>query len=250
MDTEKTIGCNICKVSTCERGGLNRTNFHIFICCNCCFDKSDDMCPSCLLLSQPQSEHASKPEPPPLDNGDEVTPALIGWLETIKHGSTHYTRDINDTDITLAVDLIKARDAYGFGKYGQHLKTRDGRDTQEDAIQELGDLLQYVFKAKLNGENIDKIKQLLPILVELIGTDGPRELDDVTIYNNYRNKMFKMCVKYNWANLPGSATIFTAMPLLAKKHADAKQVWDDYLKFRDLFKGDPDREERLFSALR
>ncbi len=46
--------------------------------------------------------------------------------------------------------------------------TKDGRNTLEDARQELGDLLQYCFKAKMNGENIQEITNLMPILCELL----------------------------------------------------------------------------------
>ena len=42
--------------------------------------------------------------------------------------------------------------------------TGDGRDTQEDALQEFGDLLQYIHKAKMNGEDMEKLKKLLPVL--------------------------------------------------------------------------------------
>lgn len=110
---------------------------------------------------------ASKPEPLPKDIGESVTPILLAWFYNIKLSPIQSTYNITDSDIKLAIDLIQARDSYGFNKYGQHLKTQDGRDSQEDAIQELGDLLQYVFKAKLNGEDIDKIKRLLPILIKL-----------------------------------------------------------------------------------
>jgi len=110
----------------------------------------------------------SNPEPPPQDCGEEVTPILLVWLQNLKVGGVEYHGDINANDVDLAIELIKARDAYGFDKYGQHLKTGDGRDSQEDAIQELGDLLQYLLKAMLNGENVEKIKRLLPILIKLL----------------------------------------------------------------------------------
>lgn len=47
--------------------------------------------------------------------------------------------------IEVAHDLA-ARDAMGFGKYGQNLETWDGRDTAMDAYQELLDAAQYLRK--------------------------------------------------------------------------------------------------------
>ena len=82
---------------------------------------------------------ASIPEPPPVNKGREVTPLLIDWLRGI--GASNST-----------ISLIEARRIYGLQKYGQGLMTEDGRNTMEDARQEVGDLLQYLFKAFLRGE--------------------------------------------------------------------------------------------------
>lgn len=101
----------------------------------------------------------SKPEPDPINKGVPVTALLIKWLGTIETNGAQ-----------AAVDLVTARDAFGRAKYGQPLMTEDGRDTVEDALQELGDLLQYTYKAKLNGEDITPIKQILPVLIELVNS--------------------------------------------------------------------------------
>ena len=85
---------------------------------------------------------ASKPEPPPKKSGIEVTPLLIEWMKE---------KEVSNT----AIELIKSRREYGLAKYGQGLMTEDGRNTSEDAIQELGDLLQYLYKAKLQGHKLD-----------------------------------------------------------------------------------------------
>ena len=85
---------------------------------------------------------ASKPEPPPKKLGVEVTPLLIEYM---KKGEAS----------DMAISLIKARHEYGLAKYGQGLMTEDGRNTAEDAIQELGDLLQYLYKAKLQGHRLN-----------------------------------------------------------------------------------------------
>lgn len=82
---------------------------------------------------------ASIPEPLPQKGGLEVTPSLLEWLQINKAS--------NDT-----LALIQARHQYGLEKYGQCLMTEDGRNTMEDARQEAGDLLQYLYKALLREE--------------------------------------------------------------------------------------------------
>jgi hypothetical protein len=81
----------------------------------------------------------SVPEPPPKQRGVEVTPLLLTWL---REGG--YSQSL--------CDLIEARRQYGLNKYGQSLYSGDGRDSYEDARQEAGDLLQYLFKASLQPE--------------------------------------------------------------------------------------------------
>lgn len=49
--------------------------------------------------------------------------------------------------------------------------TKDGRNSVEDAKQEFGDLMQYIFKAKLNGEDISEIKNMINILTALLFTE-------------------------------------------------------------------------------
>jgi hypothetical protein len=72
---------------------------------------------------------ASLPEPPPQPHGIDVTAQLLGAMEH-----------------TPLRSLIEARRAYGMSKYGQSLMSQDGRNGLEDARQELGDLVQYVYK--------------------------------------------------------------------------------------------------------
>lgn len=112
---------------------------------------------------------ASVPEPPPKDEGKSVTTELI-----------RYARDLDPTEYSLPtrkfIDLIKARELYGIQKYGQTLKTKDGRNTVEDALQELGDLCQYLFKARLNKEDITKVKELL-LYVDIIANMEDDEIE-------------------------------------------------------------------------
>lgn len=80
----------------------------------------------------------SQPEPPPTGNGDLVTPSLTEAL----------------ADYPELAALVSARDAFGRAKYGTGLRTNNGRDPIEDARQELGDLLQYVWQAKMEVRDI------------------------------------------------------------------------------------------------
>lgn len=98
---------------------------------------------------------ASVPEPLPKRQGIEVTPLLIQWLEKM---------NMDDH----VVKLIKERHLYGLEKYGQGLMTEDGRNTLEDAKQEAGDLLQYLFKARLQKTSFPpKERQALKEIMEL-----------------------------------------------------------------------------------
>ena len=86
-----------------------------------------------------------------------MSDSLISHLESVGH--------------TTAIPLIRARDAFGRKKYGQPLMSEDGRDTALDALQEMGDLLQYVWKARLRNESLTEIRALLPTLQLLLLTE-------------------------------------------------------------------------------
>jgi len=93
----------------------------------------------------------SKPEPDPVFSGEPVPDKLISFLQS---------SNIDGNVLVSAVKLIRARDAFGRDKYGQPLMSKDGRDDIEDAMQELGDLMQYAFKARMNGRSLDKLREL------------------------------------------------------------------------------------------
>lgn len=102
---------------------------------------------------------ASVPEPDPINKGKPVPTELIKWIK----------ENIDSPEQRqAAISLINARDQFGRQKYGQPLMTEDGRDTIEDSKQELGDLIQYIMKAKLNGEDLTPIRRLLPVLIKLL----------------------------------------------------------------------------------
>lgn len=108
----------------------------------------------------------SVPEPPPKDEGEAVTPRLIRWLVEHVDG-----RD-DDWDFYDAIQLVRQRHAYGLAKYGQPLKTGDGRDTIEDARQEAGDLLQYLWKARMQGLNLSQFRGLLRVALAIVEGEG------------------------------------------------------------------------------
>ena len=76
-------------------------------------------------------------QPSPKREGEEVPSAYRAWAK-------RYSVD-------KAVILSEERDRFGQEKYGQPLMTGDGRDTFQDSREEMGDLLHYLFKAKMQG---------------------------------------------------------------------------------------------------
>ena len=99
-------------------------------------------------------------QPLPKPHGEKVTPKLIDWIQN---------RSIcPPLTVETAVNLVKIRSEFGCHKYGQPLMSKDGRDSVKDAMEELGDLLQYVYKARMNGESTKSLKIILPILQQLL----------------------------------------------------------------------------------
>ena len=105
------------------------------------------------MTTQSRSE-PSRPEPPPIPAGEPITPALVAWLTA--------------RGLTRAAELVVARDAYGRAKYGQPLRLDDGRDAVEDCRQELGDALQYAYRALRRGDDTRELMALAQGLVRLL----------------------------------------------------------------------------------
>jgi hypothetical protein len=99
-------------------------------------------------------------EPPPKDLGLPVTPELLRWIASTE-----------DKHRDSAASLIKSRDEYGRMKYGQPLKTEDGRKTAKDAEDELGDMFMYTIKAKINREPLDNVKDKMWLYMKLLYMD-------------------------------------------------------------------------------
>lgn len=123
--------------------------------------------PSVLLVVKkiPMPFTPSVPEPPPLNKGESVPELLIAELQRQRDLHDYYP--VNAAFMN-AQDLVRARDAFGRQKYGQPLMTQDGRNSIEDAKQELGDLLQYAYKAQLNGESLKELQEMVPVLLAIL----------------------------------------------------------------------------------
>ena len=95
----------------------------------------------------------SKPEPAPTKRGFDVSSRL---LDAIMYPELK--------------DLVQQRRAFGMRKYGQSLYSEDGRNGLEDARQELGDLLQYVFKVFGPGatekHSVEELRQFADLWAE------------------------------------------------------------------------------------
>lgn len=97
----------------------------------------------------------AEPEPPPRAEGAPIPELLVEWIEEhIEKSGT-------------VVEDVQARAEFGFKKYGQYLMSDDGRDTINDARQEAIDLLKYMYKAKIRGEDVSKLSDVLSIIVTL-----------------------------------------------------------------------------------
>jgi hypothetical protein len=95
------------------------------------------------------SEHSEQHlQPAPVARGLCVPEYLIAYLKM-----TGASEDV--------VRLIEQRDAFGRKKYGQSLHTEDGRRDLQDALEEIGDFMQYAFKMRLKGSST---ASLLPYL--------------------------------------------------------------------------------------
>lgn len=111
---------------------------------------------------------ASIPEPPPSTGIASVPDSLIGWLfrSDIDDELTNKNRDGR---WGMAIELVNERDAFGRAKYKGPLMTHNGRNMIEDARQELGDAMQYIHGAKMEGLDLSAIRPLIEVLRLMVG---------------------------------------------------------------------------------
>lgn len=137
------------------------------------------------------TEKMGIPEPAPVAEGIDVSEDLLGYLhvkrrmasnviltynqleEQMKLKNTRFAALANGgareavqtlTRYTTIIDLVEERRKFGIKKYGQSLRSKDGRDDVVEAMQEAADLLQYSYKAALNGRAEELSTVLLPLL--------------------------------------------------------------------------------------
>ncbi len=107
------------------------------------------------------AEKFGQPLPAPHNSGKNVSEDLLGAL--------HFYDESDNKDESTAEKLIKERVKYGMKKYGQPLMTDDGRDSIIDALQEAGDLMQYIWKAKMNKEDLSQVIYIVKIISKILG---------------------------------------------------------------------------------
>lgn len=107
----------------------------------------------------------STPEPAPKAEGENVPNALIAALHNMGASGNIRGALCNTTGaLSRAIEMVRERDLFGRAKYGQPLMTGDGRDSANDAAQELVDAMQYVQKANMNGESLGTVRELYAVL--------------------------------------------------------------------------------------
>lgn len=100
-------------------------------------------------------------QPNPVKRGVVVPETLINVIRS--------NVTLSDVYKTYLIELIRERDQLGRSKYGQSLMSEDGRSGVQDALEELGDLLQYAMKCKLNGsEDIVHLLRMIRASMEVM----------------------------------------------------------------------------------
>ena len=110
-------------------------------------------------LVNARGSSTSLPEPSPKNAGEPVTPALVAWIQA---------QGLDEQTKREVIAGIEERSAFGAEKYGQVLMSLDGRDSVNDAVQELIDALQYLQAARMKGQGLDIIKPYVSLLTQLV----------------------------------------------------------------------------------
>lgn len=100
----------------------------------------------------------SIPEPSPRNEGQPIFHLVLQYLDRV---------DTDDKTKAEVTKLLHDRYTFGLNKYGQPLMSDDGRDDITDCIQEIGDAIQYIVKAKYNKRDISSIKRALSVLQQI-----------------------------------------------------------------------------------
>ncbi|NDJ14089.1 MAG: hypothetical protein EBY17_23330 [Acidobacteriia bacterium] len=100
----------------------------------------------------------STPEKAPVKLGEPVTPALIVWLRG---------QGLPNSELLPIIAGIEERSAAGLEKYDQVLMSGDGRDSVNDARQELLDFLQYAQAAKMKNRSLAPLESLVNLVLSI-----------------------------------------------------------------------------------
>lgn len=73
-----------------------------------------------------------------------------GWITSL----TGERREKNITD--MVIDDLRERERIGYKKYGKVLRAFDGRDSLKDLYEELLDASQYIKKAMIEQERLER----------------------------------------------------------------------------------------------
>jgi hypothetical protein len=84
---------------------------------------------------------------------------LVAWIQA---------QGLDEQTKREVIAGIEERSAFGAEKYGQVLMSLDGRDSVNDAVQELIDALQYLQAARMKGQGLDTIKPYVSLLTQLV----------------------------------------------------------------------------------
>lgn len=99
-----------------------------------------------------------KQQPKPVNKGIVIFNLIQSYLDQVEDKSFN----------SEVLEQLFQRYTFGLQKYGQPLKSDDGRDSVRDANEELLDCIQYLIKCKYNKCDINPIKKTLYILNQII----------------------------------------------------------------------------------
>lgn len=100
---------------------------------------------------KPEKHSASIPEPPPKPGIMDVVPEVHKFID----------KNFSGQEKTFFTNLINDRKKYGEEKYGSKLQTFNSRSMKNDAVQELGDFIQYIYGMILEEDTSEDAGKLI-----------------------------------------------------------------------------------------
>lgn len=124
-------------------------------------------------------------QPAPVNRGVPVNDVAMRWLHRV------IADDAERADVCA---VVRRRGEAGVKKYGQPLMSDDGRDKEQDALEELFDAMVYIVSGKLGGVRMDRIGRMHSLLGALIAEPAARlheraaDGDDATATPTYADE--------------------------------------------------------------